>query len=165
MLGIPVVSMITAFFYISFSLTARTETYSLNVANKHLTIVAPQPQSSWFFSPAQPVSRYKMLFSQSWSDGEPGTPVKAYHHSEYAENYPAHIAEMQHAQSNAKAESISSSTALFFQSVSIQGYPQPVRKAQPWRRVWVPQSPPTDGKLLVACPRNCDYGSQALGGY
>jgi hypothetical protein len=50
-LGIPVVSMITAFFYISFSLTARTETYSLNVANKHLTIVAPQPQSSWVFFP------------------------------------------------------------------------------------------------------------------
>jgi hypothetical protein len=54
------------------------------------------------------------------------------------------------------------STAVFFQSVSAQGYPQPVQKAQPWRGVWIPQPSSTDGKLLVACPRNCDYGMHDL---
>jgi hypothetical protein len=80
------------------------------------------------------------------------------------------VAEMQPARSAVEAESVpspiscpavpylSESVAVFFQSVSTQGYPQPVQKEQPWRKVWIPQSPPTDGKLLIACPRNCDHG-------
>jgi len=49
--------------------------------------------------------------------------------------------------------------ASFFSSVSLGGFPQPEEKVQPWRRVWKgPQEQP-DGKLIVACPKKCDYGT------
>jgi hypothetical protein len=32
-------------------------------------------------------------------------------------------------------------------------------KVQPWRNIWDgPQPPSKDGKLLVACPKNCQFG-------
>jgi hypothetical protein len=50
----------------------------------------------------------------------------------------------------------------FFGSVRMGCFPEAEgmdTKAQPWRRIWVGlQQPSTDGKLLVACPKNCVYG-------
>jgi len=59
----------------------------------------------------------------------------------------------------------------FFADVSAEGFPQGKRagakaRTQPWKKVWDgPQKPSEDGKLLVACPKRCDYGSNGLGGY
>ena len=54
----------------------------------------------------------------------------------------------------------------FFKSVSADGYPEGAgmsTKAQPWRSIWPgPQRPSEDGKLLVACPKNCVYGKSRL---
>jgi hypothetical protein len=50
----------------------------------------------------------------------------------------------------------------FFESVRMGCFPEAEEmdtKAQPWRRIWAgPQEPSADGKLLVACPKNCVYG-------
>jgi len=97
---------------------------------------------------------------------------------EYSDIYAARTAEIQPASPTANVQPISTlaadshtlrvsqSTANFFQSVSSRGFPQRDQKAQPWRRIWKPQLPSPDGKLIVSCPKNCDYGSSAgLGGY
>jgi len=56
--------------------------------------------------------------------------------------------------------------ASFFSNVSTGGFPKPAAKAQPWKSLWDgPQHPSADGKLIVACPKICDYGSNNLGGY
>ncbi|KIM96914.1 hypothetical protein OIDMADRAFT_20681 [Oidiodendron maius Zn] len=56
----------------------------------------------------------------------------------------------------------------FFKSVSPEGFPLSKgtkAKAQPWRTHWAGPQPPTeDGKLIVACPKICTYGSNNLGG-
>lgn len=59
--------------------------------------------------------------------------------------------------------------ASFFSSVSFDAFPKPVNnKTQPWKDVEVVrngnQNPSRDGKLIVACPRKCAYGSNNLGG-
>ncbi|PMD63258.1 uncharacterized protein K444DRAFT_610091 [Hyaloscypha bicolor E] len=63
---------------------------------------------------------------------------------------------------------LSQQVTSFFGSVSSGGFPdpQPEKKAQPWKRVWRPgpQAPSEDGKLIVACPKICVYGSNNLGG-
>lgn len=58
----------------------------------------------------------------------------------------------------------------YFQSLSMGCFPEAEgmpEKAQPWKRIWAgPQPPAADGKLLVACPKNCQWGSgSGLGGY
>jgi len=55
----------------------------------------------------------------------------------------------------------------FFQSVSPAGFPttKGPKKAQPWKSRWSGPQEPKDGKLIVACPRICTYGSGNLGGY
>ncbi|PMD58308.1 uncharacterized protein K444DRAFT_614562 [Hyaloscypha bicolor E] len=58
------------------------------------------------------------------------------------------------------------SVKQFFMSVPTDGFPTPKKqKSQPWKKVWKgPQEPTDDGKLLVACPSICTYGSNNLGG-
>jgi hypothetical protein len=52
--------------------------------------------------------------------------------------------------------------ASFFSTVSQEGFPRPAEKIQPWRKIWKgPQAPSPDGKLVVACPKRCDYGMEA----
>ncbi|KAE8450805.1 hypothetical protein EG329_005718 [Mollisiaceae sp. DMI_Dod_QoI] len=57
----------------------------------------------------------------------------------------------------------------FFSSVSQEGFPSAKRtkqKAQPWKTIWVgPQQPSEDGKLIVACPKNCKYGVSSYSQY
>jgi len=73
--------------------------------------------------------------------------------------------------SEASITELPSSVRDFFADVSAEGFPQGKRngataRAQPWKKVWDgPQKPSEDGKLLVACPKRCDYGSNGLGGY
>lgn len=51
----------------------------------------------------------------------------------------------------------------FFVSVPTAGFPAPKKqKEQPWRKLWKPQPPTEDGKLLVACPKICTYGMSLL---
>lgn len=49
----------------------------------------------------------------------------------------------------------------FFQTVSRYGYPDEKEepKVQPWRAHWEGPQEPKDGKLIVACPKKCDYGT------
>ena len=55
---------------------------------------------------------------------------------------------------------LSEPVASFFSAVTLGGFPEPEKKAQPWKRVWKgPQQPSTDGKILVGCPKICVYGS------
>ena len=57
----------------------------------------------------------------------------------------------------------SDAVAQFFVSVPTQGFPtENKQKAQPWRRVWKPQAPTEDGKLIVACPKICVFGMPLL---
>jgi hypothetical protein len=52
--------------------------------------------------------------------------------------------------------------ASFFSSVSPGGFPdsQSEKKAQPWKRVWRPGPQASkDGKLIVACPKICVFGT------
>ncbi|MCJ1293838.1 hypothetical protein MMC34_005394 [Xylographa carneopallida] len=73
--------------------------------------------------------------------------------------------------SEASMPKLPPSVREFFADVSAEGYPQGKRRgatarAQPWKNVWEgPKKPSEDGKLLVACPKRCDYGSNGLGGY
>ncbi|MCJ1378754.1 hypothetical protein MMC17_001853 [Xylographa soralifera] len=74
------------------------------------------------------------------------------------------------AASQAPANKLPLSVQTFFAAVSADGYPQRKGadakvKAQPWKRVWQASQPSEDGKLLVACPKRCDFGSNGLGGY
>ncbi|PVH79050.1 hypothetical protein DL98DRAFT_589826 [Cadophora sp. DSE1049] len=54
----------------------------------------------------------------------------------------------------------------FFQAVSHDGFPaSKSAKIQPWKARWAGvQHPSDDGKLIVACPKICTYGSSNLGG-
>ncbi|MCJ1250537.1 hypothetical protein MMC30_007765 [Trapelia coarctata] len=49
----------------------------------------------------------------------------------------------------------------FFASVAADCYPQSrgTGKVQPWRKVWEGPQQSSDGKLLVACPKRCDFGT------
>jgi hypothetical protein len=51
----------------------------------------------------------------------------------------------------------------FFNQVSSAGFPShktAKAKAQPWRVHWSgPEEVPDDGKLIVACPKKCTYGT------
>jgi hypothetical protein len=50
----------------------------------------------------------------------------------------------------------SDAVAQFFVSVPTQGFPtENKQKTQPWRRVWKPQGPTEDEKLIVTCPKIC----------
>jgi hypothetical protein len=64
--------------------------------------------------------------------------------------------------SDSTADHLPDSVNAFFQSVRMNCFPEAEgmdTKAQPWRRIWAgPQPPSTDGKLLVACPKNCLWG-------
>lgn len=54
---------------------------------------------------------------------------------------------------------LSEPVASFFSNVTLGGFPEPEKKAQPWKRVWKgPQEPSSDGKILVGCPKICVYG-------
>ena len=49
----------------------------------------------------------------------------------------------------------------FFRSVQMDCFPKAEgnhTKTQPWKRVWTPQLPSADGKLLIACPKDCQWG-------
>jgi hypothetical protein len=56
----------------------------------------------------------------------------------------------------------------FFNQVSSAGFPSnktAKAKAQPWRVHWSgPEEVPSDGKLIVACPKKCSYGTFCLQG-
>ncbi|MCJ1400644.1 hypothetical protein MMC11_003852 [Xylographa trunciseda] len=73
------------------------------------------------------------------------------------------------AASNASTTNLPSSVREFFAGVSSDGYPQHKAKgatarSQPWKKVWEgPQKPSEDGKLLVACPKRCDFGIDPTG--
>jgi len=72
--------------------------------------------------------------------------------------------------SKSSANHMPESVNEFFQSVRMNCFPEAEGmniKVQPWRRFWGgPQPPAADGKLLVACPKNCLWGSgQGLGGF
>lgn len=50
----------------------------------------------------------------------------------------------------------------FFGSVRMGCFPETERthtKVQPWKTIWATQRPPTDGKLVVACPKNVVWGT------
>ncbi|KUJ13806.1 uncharacterized protein LY89DRAFT_784671 [Mollisia scopiformis] len=52
------------------------------------------------------------------------------------------------------------SVASFFSTVSSDGFPPDLPKAQPWRQILAAPLPPQqDGKLIIACPKKCLYGS------
>jgi len=57
----------------------------------------------------------------------------------------------------------------FFKHVSKDGYPQrdltAAPRVQPWKRVWSGPQVSEDGRLLIACPRRIDYGTNNIGGY
>jgi hypothetical protein len=50
----------------------------------------------------------------------------------------------------------------FFSFVKPDGYPEQematAEKFQPWKSVFEGPVPPKDGKLLIACPKGCDWG-------
>lgn len=49
----------------------------------------------------------------------------------------------------------------FFKHVSPDGYPEQEAipaKSQPWRKVWDGPRVSKDGRLLIACPKGCDWG-------
>jgi len=51
----------------------------------------------------------------------------------------------------------------FFKNVSKDGYPPQrgltaVPLAQPWKQVWTGPKVSADGRLIVACPRQADFG-------
>jgi hypothetical protein len=50
----------------------------------------------------------------------------------------------------------------FFSFVKPDGYPEQematAEKAQPWKSIFEGPVPPKDGKLLIACPKGCDWG-------
>ncbi|KUJ15901.1 uncharacterized protein LY89DRAFT_670437 [Mollisia scopiformis] len=52
--------------------------------------------------------------------------------------------------------------ADFFSGVDTRGYPQKetmAPKAQPWVQIWDGiVEPDSNGELLVACPKKCDFG-------
>jgi len=63
-------------------------------------------------------------------------------------------------------EELSEQAALFFKSVSPQGFPNTKSdlKAQPWRKLRIEPELSPDGRVIVACPKICVYGSNNLGG-
>jgi len=49
--------------------------------------------------------------------------------------------------------------ASFFNTVSAEGFPEDVPKAQPWKELLKrAHNPSPDGKLILACPKKCLYG-------
>jgi hypothetical protein len=60
------------------------------------------------------------------------------------------------------ADHLPASVNGFFQSLKMNCFPEAegmTTKAQPWRQIRAgPQQPSKDGKLLVACPKNCQFG-------
>ena len=53
--------------------------------------------------------------------------------------------------------------ASFFETVSGDGFPPDLPKAQPWRDILDgPHHPSLDGKLMIACPKMCLYGRSSI---
>ncbi len=54
----------------------------------------------------------------------------------------------------------------FFAHVTAKVYPGAGQKTQPWKNVWKgPQKPSEDGKLIVTCPKRCDFGINYINYY
>jgi hypothetical protein len=63
------------------------------------------------------------------------------------------------------ADNLPDSVNEFFRSVHMDCFPEADglhAKAQPWKSVWTPQPPSADGKLLIAYPKNCQWGELYL---
>jgi hypothetical protein len=53
--------------------------------------------------------------------------------------------------------------ASFFDTVSGDGFPPDLPKAQPWRDILDgPHHSSPDGKLMIACPKMCLYGRSSI---